>query len=344
MLPGEYLIYGADPSYFTRMVEAAMRYMRIPHRALPKSPDVRDRLEARAGTHLIPVVETPEGWVIHDSTYIIQLLDMRYPDRPVIPRSPAQRILCRVLDDWIDEWFTRAALHFRWVDDDGAREGALAIAHDLAGAPKDRKPDDGEMATVQAVADMILPWGRKAMGVMAAGPDHQDQLRAEFAAFLKILEAHFAVIPALFGERLSLADLKTLGAMKAHFAADSVAKAFVTAQAPGLLDWTGRAWERVAGDETWLDADAIPESLEPLFPLLLDGFGRFLPENRKAVEAGEKWTHFMLEGKPVRMFTRPDAEKSRQAVMAEIAAMSQTDARAAGAALASRGLAFLYED
>src|SRR5690606_28122657 len=108
----------------------------------------------------------PEGWVIHDSTFITQLLDMRFPDRPVLPRSPVQRVLCRILDDWIDEWFVRAALHFRWIDDEGAKEGAQTIARDLGGAPRDRAPTAEEQVIVQAVADMVLPWGRKAMGVM----------------------------------------------------------------------------------------------------------------------------------------------------------------------------------
>lgn len=344
MLPGAYLIYGCDPSYYTRMVEAAMRYMRVPHKALQKSPDVRDRLEARAGTHLMPVVETPEGWVIHDSTYITQLLDMRFPGQTVIPRSPAQRILCRVLDDWIDEWFVRAALHLRWIDDGAAHEAAGMISHDLAGAPKDRAPNSDEQAMIDAVAGMVLPWGRKAMGVMAAGAEHQDAIRGEFARFVKALEAHFAQMPALFGDRLSLADLSILGAMKAHFATDSLARDFVGRHAPGLLDWTGASWERQCGDETWLADDTIPATLEPLFTLIREGYGVFLPANRKAVEAGEKWVVFTAYDQEVRMLTRKGAEQSRQALLAEIAAMAPTDRDAARQALLKRGLLAAYED
>ncbi len=344
MLPGEYLIYGCDPSYYTRMVEAAMRYMRVPHQALQKSPDVRDRLEARAGTHLMPVVETPEGWVIHDSTYITQLLDMRFPGRSVIPRSPVQRILCRALDDWIDEWFVRAALNFRWIEDAAADEAARMISHDLAGAPKDRAPNSDEQAMIDAVAGMILPWGRKAMGVMAADADHQAAIRGEFARFIKALEAHFAQMPALFGDRLSLADLSILGAMKAHFATDSLARDFVARHAPGLLDWTDASWQRVGADETFLAGDAVPATLEPLFALMGEGYGRFLPANRKAVKAGEKWVVFTAFDQEVRILTRKGAEQSRQALLAEIAAMSPADANAAREALSSRGLLAVYED
>lgn len=342
MLPGEYRIYGADPSYFTRMVEAAMRYMRVPHQSLPKSPDVLQRLEARAGTHLIPVVETPEGWVIHDSTYITQLLDMRFPDRAVIPHTPVQRILCRVLDDWIDEWFTRAALHLRWIEDGAAREAALLIARDYAGAPRDRALTPEEQSSVEGVAGFILPWGRKAMGVMSAGPDHQTMVRDEFARFITLLEAHYAALPGLFGERLSLADLSLLGAMKAHFATDSLARSFVASHAPGLLTWTDISWDRQCGAENWLAHDAVPPTLEPLFALMREGYGQFLPANRKAVETGAKWVEFEAFGQGVRMLTRTGAEQSRQAVLAEIAAMAPDAARAAAQALDQRGLLAIY--
>ncbi|WBQ13140.1 glutathione S-transferase N-terminal domain-containing protein [Hyphomonadaceae bacterium BL14] len=344
MLPGTYMIYGCDPSYYTRMVEAAMRYMRVPHQALQKSPDVRDRLEARAGTHLMPVVETPEGWVIHDSTYITQLLDMRFPGQTVIPRSPVQRILCRVLDDWIDEWFVRAALHLRWIDDGAAHEAAGMISHDLAGAPKDRSPNAEEQAMVDAVAGMVLPWGRKAMGVMAAGAEHQDAIRGEFARFVTALETHFRQMPALFGARLSLADLSLLGAMKAHFATDSLARDFVASHAPGLLTWSETSWDRQCGDEDWLANDAIPATLEPLFALMQDGYCHFLPANRKAVQAGEKWVVFTALDQEVRMLTRKGAEQSRQALIAELAAMAPADRGAARQALSDRGLLTAYED
>lgn len=342
MLPGKYLIYGADPSYFTRMVEAAMRYMRVPHQSLPKSPDVLARLEARAGTHLIPVVETPEGWVIHDSTYITQLLDMRFPDCAVIPHTPVQRVLCRVLDDWIDEWFTRAALNLRWTDDDAARESALLIARDYAGAPRDRAPTAEEQSAINSVADFILPWGRKAMGVMSAGADHQAMVRDEFARFLVILETHYAALPGLFGERLSLADLSLLGAMKAHFAVDSVARSFVSEHAPGLLSWTETSWDRQCGQEDWLPYDAIPQTVEPLFALMREGYCKFLIANRKSVEAGSKWVEFEALGQGIRMLTRTGAEQSCQAVLADIAAMPSDAGRAAAQALEERGLLAAY--
>lgn len=334
MQPGTYAVYGCDPSYFTRMVEAALRYMRIPHESRPKSPDVRDRLEARAGTHLIPVVETPEGWVVHDSTHIVQLLDARFPDRFVIPRTPKQKIACRLLDDLIDEWFVRAALHLRWIDDDEAQACALKIAQDLA---------RGEPAG--PAAEFIQTWGRKAMRVMDAGAVHQDALRTEFARFLTLCESALARSGGLFGPRLSMADLTLLGAMKAHFAADDYARAFVAAHAPALLDWTEASWDRQLGDEAFGADDALPEEMDALLALFAGGYGRFLPANRAALAEGGKFAVFeTADGQTLSVRARPSAEAARQALAAEIAALPGRDRQTVRDWLDDAGLLPLFED
>ena len=334
MQPGQYIVYGCDPSYFTRMVEGALRYMAIPHEARAKSPDVRGWVEARAGTHLIPVLHTPEGWMIHDSTHIIQLLDARFPDRFVIPRTPRQRIACRLLDDWIDEWFVRAALHLRWIDDEDAKACARKIVADLA------RGEDPEPA-----AEFIMHWGRKAMKVMDAGAERQAWIRAEFARFLSLSASAVGRSGGYFGARLSLADLKLLGAMKDHFAADDHARAFVAEHAPSLLDWTDRSWDRVMGEEQFDADDALPAEMDALLALFRDGFGRFLPANRAALAAGDRFVKFQTaDGESQSMLARPAAEAARIALAAEIAGLASADRADVLAWLEAAGLAPLYAE
>ncbi|AZU05111.1 glutathione S-transferase [Glycocaulis alkaliphilus] len=345
MMPGEYIVYGADPSYFTRKVEAALRYMRIPHAARPKSPDVSARLEARSGTHLIPVVETPEGWVIHDSTYIIELLQARFPAHPVIPASPVQHIACRLMDDWIDEWFTRAALHLRWIDDEDGAICARKIAMDMGGGTHERPLTAQEEEQVAATAAFIQPWGRKAMTVMGAGPEYQEDLRAEFASFLQQCAGLLGKDGGLFGQRLSMADLGLLGAMKAHFAADDYARNFVANAAPAMLDWTDRAWERRDEGEDWLAGDALPDGMSGLFTLMAGGFVPYMIANRAALKAGEKSSYFTISsGQEVRMMTRKPVEDTRLATKAAIDALPETDRGHVRELLGDHGLLAAYED
>lgn len=345
MMPGEYIVYGADPSYFTRKVEAALRYMRIPHAAKPKSPDVAPRLEARAGTHLIPVVETPEGWVIHDSTYIIELLHARFPAHPVIPASPAQYIVCRLLDDWIDEWFTRAALHLRWIDDEDAAACARKIAMDMGGGTHERPLTPAEEEQVAATAAFIQPWGRKAMTVMGAGPEYQEGLRAEFAGFLRQCAAILGKDGGLLGPRLSMADLGLLGAMKAHFAADDYARAFVTESAPAMLEWAQLMWERQDEGESWLPDDALPDGIGGLLDLMAGGFVPYMIANRAALNAGEKSSYFRISsGQEVRMMTRRPVEDTRLATKAAIEALREPSRGRIRALLGDHGILRAYED
>lgn len=345
MMPGKYIVYGADPSYFTRKVEAAMRYMRIPHQARPKSPDVSARLEARSGTHLIPVVETPEGWVIHDSTYIIELLHARFPAHPVIPQSPVQLIACRLLDDWIDEWFTRAALHLRWIDDEEAPVCARKIAMDMGGGTHDRPLTPQEEESVAATAAFVMPWGRKAMTVMGAGPEYQDGLRAEFGEFLRQCAAILGKDGGLLGRRLSMADIGLLGAMKAHFAADDYARNFVQGAAPAMLDWTERAWQREDEGETWLADDALPEGIGGLLDLMRAGFGQYMIANRAALTAGEKSSYFTIaSGQEVRMITRKPVEDTRLATKAAIDGLPEPGRSKVRELLGGHDLLRIYED
>lgn len=345
MMPGQYIVYGADPSYFTRKVEAAMRYMRIDHLARPKSPDVSARLEARAGTHLIPVVETPEGWVIHDSTPIIELLNARFPAHPVIPASPLQYITCRLLDDWIDEWFTRAALHLRWIDDAEAAICARKIAMDMGGGTHDRPLTEQEEELVAATAAFVMPWGRKAMTVMGAGPEYQEGLRTEFGEFLRQCAGIVGADGGFFGRRLSMADLGLLGAMKAHFAADDYARAFVEGAAPAMLAWTERAWARQDEGEGWLAGDALPDGIGGLLELMRGGFCQYMAANRAALKAGEKSAYFTIaSGQEVRMITRQPVENTRLATKAAIDALNSPGRARVRDLLGDHGILAVYED
>ena len=48
-------------------------------------------LEARAGTHLMPLLMTPGKWLIHDTIAIGPMLSDRFRERSVIPETPLQR-------------------------------------------------------------------------------------------------------------------------------------------------------------------------------------------------------------------------------------------------------------
>ena len=44
-----------------------------------------------------------DGTFVADSTDIAHYLEEKFPEPPILPRDPAERALCHVLDDWADE-------------------------------------------------------------------------------------------------------------------------------------------------------------------------------------------------------------------------------------------------
>src|SRR3546814_13148412 len=72
------------------------------------------RIPAKTGAMVMPVVVTPEGEWLQDTTHIVDVLEQRFPDAPVLPATPRQRIVAELLEMWADEWWIPAAMHYRW--------------------------------------------------------------------------------------------------------------------------------------------------------------------------------------------------------------------------------------
>ena len=124
--PRDYVIYGAPISLFTRKLEAAMRFYGAPHAVAPKQPRVADEIATRSGTHQVPVLHTPEDWMIADTTPLLDLLDARFPARRLFPTGPLG-VLVHVVEEILDEWFARTMVHYRWHHDENTRHVVSAV-------------------------------------------------------------------------------------------------------------------------------------------------------------------------------------------------------------------------
>jgi hypothetical protein len=75
MYGGDYGLVGVELSMFTRKLEAQLRFQKVPWYWHFKTMERTTEVEARAGTHFIPVLLTPEKWMIHDTIALGPLLD-----------------------------------------------------------------------------------------------------------------------------------------------------------------------------------------------------------------------------------------------------------------------------
>lgn len=224
MYRGHYTLIGNELSLFTRKLEAQLRFQEIPWDWQFKTLELAPELEARAGTHFIPLLRTPDKWLIHDTIAIAPMLNSRFSDCPVVPSSPLQRACCYILEDAFNHWLGKSAIHSRWCyPDNVAWVGPRFGANMVLGRSIEESLSDVEMEQVAGVGEMMYEsFGRNVCEVNGVGEDQKDAIQGDFARMLSALEVHFAANDFLLGPRPCLADFALAGACKAHYTLDPV--------------------------------------------------------------------------------------------------------------------------
>lgn len=275
-----YVVHGLRVSYFTRKVTGYLDYKGFPWLL---EPSIGMNFDARAvgWNGGIPVVTTPSGDMIWDSTSIISHLEVHHPDRTVRPADPVLAFLDCVLDDFSDEWFYRHAVGTRWLFDENVAAGSLDIARE--GAFETGAGLDPTRAFVTEAMTACLPRLGTTPQNIAAWID--DSLRPWQRAF----GAHVDANGFLLGDRPCMADFAFYGGNAAHFVNDPVCRR-VSEETQGVLTHThaidtGR--NRVPG--AWSDPAAPADSL---IAVLAEAGRHYLPWVARATVDGTATVEF----------------------------------------------------
>ncbi len=342
---GNYIIYGVDASYFTQKALAYFAYKGIPFEYRKKTLLVKDEVEEKSGTHMIPVVVTPEGDYIWDTTPIFLGLEEKFTAGGILPATPRQRIVARLLEDSLDEWVPRIVVHLRWCNDEDAEVSGGAIVRDLLGVSAEAVLDEQQQAVFDQAFARLREWGLSTCEKVGSGRHDAAQVEEELGRFFVCLEAHLRDSRFLLGERPSLPDFTLMGALQAHFLFDPTPRALVGQIAPSLVRYHGdmaaaRASE-MAGE--WPADDEVPLSLTPLLQQIGATFMRFLALNTAALAAGEKSLTIDLGHGERVISIRRYTEKCRAEIAAQIAALDEADRASVEAILAPAGCWDAYQ-
>jgi glutathione S-transferase len=299
-MTGTYIVYGGELSYFTRKLEAGLIFYGLDYEIRAKTQDVRELVETRSGTHQVPVLLTPENWMIADTTPLLNLLDSRHPRRRLFPTGPLG-VLVHVLEEYFDEWIARTMVHYRWHYSESAEFASLRMA---AGDPE--------------AAARVREWGPRAC--RATGTESERQQRAAEAEYERILaavEAQLADTPYLLGHRPTAVDCVVLGGLRAHTNMDPDPKK-VTANYPRVV-----AWSEGAGDDWDGAGELVPFSESTTFARfvlaeMVDTYQRYVLANREAQAAGAKAFRAYIYDEEVSYLSRPYPERSRQMIVDRI--------------------------
>jgi len=304
-----YTIFGGELSYFSRKLEAAMQFYGLDFEFLPKPPERAPEIETRAGTHQVPVLLTPENWMIADSTPLLQLLDARVPLRALFPPGP-EGVVVHLVEEYFDEWVARTMVHYRWHYEESAEFASLRMA---GGNPE--------------AAARVRAWGPRACRATGTESAHQQRMaEAEYRRILDAMDGQLGQTRFLMGDRPTAVDCIVLGGIRAHTNMDPTPRRLL-ASYPRIIDWAEGATGPCQGDGSL-----------PTFPDVTD-FARFvlaemrvtyLPfalGNRSALAAGSKAFEAETYGEAVSYLCRPYPERSRQMIASRIQALPEPQQR-----------------
>jgi glutathione S-transferase len=322
MTPSEGLhrIFGSDLSPYSVKVRSYFRYKGIPHEWVVRSSDNMDEFRRHAKLPLIPLVLTPAGEALQDSTPVLELLEECFPEPALQPADPALAFLSALIEEYADEWGNKPMFHYRWTYAADRDSAAERIARDNL----PRADEAAIRAAMQAITARMVP----RLALVGSTPATARCIEASFERQLAILERHLEGRPFLLGGRPALADFG-LFAQLYECSTDPTPGARMRESAPRTLAWIQRMLApRSAGAFEPSSAGAFQgwSDLEPtLTPLLRDEVaGLFLPwsvANERALAAGEKELRVLLGGESFVQEPQKYHAKSLRALRERLAAV-----------------------
>ncbi|MCE9523457.1 MAG: glutathione S-transferase [Alphaproteobacteria bacterium] len=341
MTPTPITLSGAPGSPYTRKMVSLLRYRRIPYKLLqygiagpPGLPQAKVRL---LPTFYLPNAQG-ELEAIVDSTPIIRRLEQDFEGRSVLPTNPVIAFIDYLLDDYADEWLTKAMFHYRWhYKADEQKAGQILPRWSRITA------SDEDMA---AASKFIAERQVSRLYVVGSNNTTAPVIEASYERFLDLFNAHLKHFPFLMGNRPGASDFATFGQLTqlTHF--DPTPMAVTLAKSPRTYAWV-EICEDLSGVEPkesdWLDAADIPATTIAL----LKEFGRvYVPAllaNAKAIASGADTFETEIDHKPWKQQTFQYQAKCLQWIRNAYADLGLKDRTAVDQILAGTSIPTLFQ-
>ena len=326
-------LLGAPGSPYSRKMLALLRYRRITHRIIWGS-----HMQPMPGypapkVKLLPTVYFGEGEAreaMVDSTPIIRRLEAEHQDRSVIPEDELLRFLDILIEDFADEWMTKAMFHYRWhYAEDAANAGPLLIFWQDG-----RYPDD----TAKTMADGFAQRQIDRLYVVGSNDVTAPIIEASYQRLVGIFDGIVQRQGFVLGTRPSAADFAIYGQLTQLGIVDPTPARIMAQSSPRLRAWIDRV-EDLSGlpDGDWLDHGSLWAHLGELLVEIGRVYVPFLLANAQAAVVGQAEFETTIDGKRWTQPVFPYQAKCLLTLRAAREALSEDALQALDALLAGTG-------
>lgn len=285
---------GVPGSPYTRKMLALLRYRQLPYRLILAS-HAGPRGLPRPKVSLLPTFYFPDETgalqPVTDSTPILRRLERDYPGRSARPSDPALAFLDALLEDYGDEWLTKAMFHYRWAyEADVARAAAILPAWRGAQTPDEALQRAGREVSERQISRLRY---------VGSNPTTGPIIEESYARFLDLFEAHLREHPFMLGDRPAACDFAAFGQLTQLAQFDPTPMALTLERAPRVFAWVS-AVEDLSGvepqDSDWFDPAALPATLKALLAEVGRVYAPLLLANAAAVRSGAEQVETEIAG------------------------------------------------
>ncbi|HTT97571.1 MAG TPA: glutathione S-transferase family protein [Rhizomicrobium sp.] len=280
-----YTIYGGLGSPYSMKMRALMRYRRLPH-VWRQMQAGDDRVFKHVKAPVIPVIQYADGSWHNDSTPMVLELERLHGERSVIPTEAGHAFLAFLLEDFADEWGTKAMFHYRWYRERDQKQMSEWLAFDrLRGTGRDNVLKAAKLFRDRQVGRMSL---------VGCTPENAPVIEDSARGIMALFEALVTERGYLFGSRPSLADFGWYGQLS-QLAVDPTPQDVMRAEFPFTFRWIANLDDASGVEGDW--SNEIAPAVKGLLKLAGEIYFPFLLANAKAVAEGAETFSVSLLGR-----------------------------------------------
>ncbi len=278
----KYLLCGANWSLYTAKVRPYLIKKGIEYVELnPSHPHFYESVMPQIGHFTVPVLESPDGDVIADSTEIMEYLEPRFPNPPMLPEDKSLAALAYLIHSFGSEGLTKSAMYLRW---NTSFENRLFARDEFARTLAEPEQADGFAVAMRG----YLP-------ILGIGLGHGVDVAIETSIELlyDALNAHFLKYPYILGGVPSLGDYGLMGALYAHHGRDVSSSNVMKVRAPALYRWIETMMRPPITDpEVWqvpqefFSIHDLPDTLIAFLKLIAENY---VPEIMETIDLYHQW-------------------------------------------------------
>lgn len=327
---------GSPGSPYTRKMLAVLRYRRIPYEFIQSERE--DLPKPRVG--LIPIFYFPDNQgalqAEVDSTPIIRRLETEYPGRSVMPEDPVIGFINYLLEDYGDEWLTKAMFHYRWYYRDDIELAGSVLPHyqDVS------QPDE----TIAQMKQMFSERQISRLYVVGSNDTTAPVIEASYRRFLECLNEHLKTWPFLMGTRPGSADFACFGQLTQLTQFDPTPAKVAAADFPRIHAWVSKMEDQSglqAESATFVTTDDFPATLTALLIEIGRTYVPVMLANAAAIDQGLDKVETEVEGRQWVQEPFPYQAKCLHWLRSEYARLDDEERRQVDALLAGTGCEML---